>query len=382
MNGNVVVLAGGTGGAKFVRGVARCVPPERLTIVANTGDDITMHGLRISPDMDINMYTLAGLVDPARGWGIAEDTFNCVEQLRRYGQDGWFNLGDRDLATHMVRTQLLAKGKPPSAVAQILAKRLGVRQRILPMTDQPVETHVQLADGRLMHFQEYLIKCGAPETVQTVMFQNIGTALPAAGVLRAIEEADVILLAPSSPVVSIGAILSVSGIFEAIEESGARGAAVSPLMSRVPISGPSAQLMRAFGIQCSNRGLCDAYGALVELLVIHNTDKGDAAVIEEQGLRALVTDTLMPDADASHRLAREVLDALDYAVADVKPPPPRTFSAPVPGTSAHSVPRTEGAEPAELATPEAEPADPKVIWQRVPPEQAQRLPDAAPGTEA
>ncbi len=358
MSGNVVVLAGGTGGAKFVRGVAGCVPPERLTVIVNTGDDVTMHGLRISPDVDIITYTLAGLVDPLKAWGFAQDSFVCLEQLRGYGRPGWFNLGDRDLATHLHRTNLLAQGKTPSAVADDIRRALGVQQRILLMTDQTVETHVQLADGSLVHFQEYLIERGAPDDVQAIIFQNIGAAQPAAGVLQAIAEADVLLIAPSSPVVSIGTILSVNGIFDAIVASKARGVAVSPLLGGAPVSGPSAQLMRAFGIAVSNEGLADAYAGLIDLLVIHDRDAADAPALEQRGLTVLAIDTLMPDLPASLTVARSVLAAVDYPVTQVPPPQPPPFQPLTPGPDPHTItaaaPDPTGAEVEALRTRIAE----------------------------
>ena len=341
MSGSVVVLAGGTGGAKFVRGVACCVPPEQLTVIVNTADDVTMHGLRISPDVDIILYTLAGLVDPVKAWGFAGDTFNCLAQLQKYGREGWFQLGDRDLATHLHRTRLLAQGKPPSQVVNDIRRALGLRQRVLPMTDQEVETHIQLRDGSLLHFQEYLIREGAPVDVQAVVFQNVGSALPAKGVLHAIEGADVLLIAPSSPVVSIGTILSVNGIFDAIAASGARRAAVSPLLGGAPIAGPSEQLMRAYGIDVSNTGLAEAYDSLIELLVIHERDIADVPALEWRRLRTLAIDTLMPTIEESTRVARSVLEALDYAVVDVPAPEPPPFVASVPGPSPHSIVRND-----------------------------------------
>src|SRR5216684_7105858 len=204
----IVVLAGGVGAARFLQGVVQVVPQERITAIVNTGDDRDFYGLHVSPDLDIVMYKLAGIVEETHGWGFHNDTYNTMQQLTRYGNEDWFKLGDRDLATHVHRTNLLRQGKTLSEVTEDLRKHFGLAMRILPMTNQPVATHIQTPVG-LLHFQEYMVKRHCVDEVQDVIFAGAEKARPAPGVLEALKNADAILLAPSNPIVSIGSILSV-----------------------------------------------------------------------------------------------------------------------------------------------------------------------------
>src|SRR6266851_9697425 len=214
----IVVLAGGVGAARFLQGVVQVVPQERITAIVNTGDDRDFYGLHVSPDLDIVMYTLAGVVDEAHGWGIRNDTYATMQQLARYGNEDWFKLGDRDLATHVHRTNLLRQGKTLSEVTEDLRKHFGLAMRILPMTNQPVATHIQTPVG-LLHFQEYMVKRHCADEVQDVVFVGANESQPAPGGIDTIKEAEAILIAPSNPIVSIGSILTVPGIHDALHEA-------------------------------------------------------------------------------------------------------------------------------------------------------------------
>src|SRR5436305_7340317 len=225
----IVVLAGGVGAARFLQGLVQVVPQQRLTAIVNTGDDRDFYGLHVSPDLDIVMYTLAGMVDEFHGWGVRNDTYNTMQQLTHYGHEDWFMLGDRDLATHIHRTDLLRHGKTLSEVTDNLRMQLGLNIHILPMSDSPVATHISTPVG-LLHFQEYMVKRRCADEVQDVIFVGASEARPAPGVLDAIKAADAILLAPSTPIVSIGSILSVPGIHDALHETSAMAVAISQII--------------------------------------------------------------------------------------------------------------------------------------------------------
>ena len=225
----IVVLAGGVGAARFLQGLAQVVPPERLTVIGNTGDDRDFYGLHVSPDLDIVMYTMAGIVDETHGWGMRDDTFDAMQQLTAYGNEDWFMLGDRDLATHIHRTNRLRQGMTLSEVTDDSAGRLGLGLRLLPMSDQPVQTHIKTPVG-LLHFEEYMVKRHSVDEVQDVVFVGASESRPAPGVIDAIKEAEAILLAPSNPIVSIGSILAVPGIHDALHEASGMVVAVSPIV--------------------------------------------------------------------------------------------------------------------------------------------------------
>jgi LPPG:FO 2-phospho-L-lactate transferase len=304
----IVVLAGGVGAARFLQGVVQVVPQEELTVIANTGDDREFYGLYVSPDVDIVMYTLAGLVNESQGWGIRGDTYNTMQQLTSYGHEDWFQLGDRDLATHIHRTQLLRQGKTLSEVTDDLRRRLGLRLRILPMSDQSVQTHVQTPAG-LLHFEEYFVKRRCSDPVQDVTFVGAETARPAPGVLDAIKEAEAILIAPSNPIVSIGSILSVPGIHDTLHEASGMVVAVSPIVGGAPIKGPADKLMSGLHMEVSAVGVARYYRDFLDVMVIDEQDAPLLEAIEDLGIPALATNTIMRDAAAKKALAQTVLEA-------------------------------------------------------------------------
>jgi LPPG:FO 2-phospho-L-lactate transferase len=304
----IVVLAGGVGAARFLQGVVQIVPQEELTVIANTGDDCEFYGLHVSPDVDIVLYTLAGLVDEAQGWGVRADTYQTMQQLSAYGHEAWFQLGDRDLATHIHRTQLLRQGKTLSEVTADLCRRLGLHLRILPMSDQAVQTHV-LTPAGLLHFEEYFVKRRCSDPVQDVTFVGAQTARPAPGVLDAIKDAEAILIAPSNPIVSIGSILAVPGIHDVLHEASGMVVAVSPLVGGAPIKGPADKLMSGLQMEVSAVGVARHYRDFLDVMVIDQQDAHLLPVIEDLGIPACATDTIMRDAAAKKALARTVLEA-------------------------------------------------------------------------
>lgn len=304
----IVVLAGGVGAARFLQGVVQVVPQEELTVIANTGDDREFYGLHVSPDIDIVMYTLAGLVNESQGWGIRDDTYYTMQQLTSYGHEDWFALGDRDLATHIHRTQLLREGRTLSEITDDLRARLGLKLRILPMSDQPVQTHV-LTPAGLLHFEEYFVKRRCSDPVQDVQFVGADTARPAPGVLDAIKEAEAILIAPSNPIVSIGSILAVPGIHDTLHEASGMVVAVSPLVAGAPLKGPADKLMSGLHMEVSAVGVARHYRDFLDVMVIDQQDAHLLNAIEDLGIPALATDTIMRDAETKAALARTVLEA-------------------------------------------------------------------------
>jgi len=304
----IVVLAGGVGAARFLEGLVQVVPQERLTVIVNTGDDRDFYGLHVSPDLDIVMYTLAGIVDEAHGWGIRNDTYNTMQQLTRYGNEDWFMLGDRDLATHIHRTSMLRQGKTLSEVTDELRRQFGLNIRILPMSDQPVATHIQTPIG-LLHFQEYMVKRRCADEVLDVAFVGVNESQPAPGVLDAIKDAEAILIAPSNPIVSIGSILAVPGIHDMLHEAGGMVVAVSPIVGGTPIKGPADKLMRGLGMEVSAVGVARCYRDFLDVLVIDEQDAHLLSRIEDLGIPTVATNTIMRDSAAKAALARKVLEA-------------------------------------------------------------------------
>ena len=304
----IVVLAGGVGAARFLQGLVQVVPQQRLTAIVNTGDDRDFYGLHVSPDLDIVMYTLAGVVDEAHGWGVRNDTYATMQQLARYGNEDWFLLGDRDLATHIHRTNLLRQGKTLSEVTDELRRQFGLELRILPMSDQPVATHIQTPAG-LLHFQEYMVKRRCADEVQDVVFIGSGEARPAPGVLDAIKGAEAILIAPSNPIVSIGSILAVPGIHDMLHEASGMVVAVSPIVGGAPIKGPADKLMRGLGMDVSAVGVARCYRDFLDVMVIDEQDAHLASAIEDLGIPTVVTNTIMRDDAAKATLARGLLEA-------------------------------------------------------------------------
>jgi LPPG:FO 2-phospho-L-lactate transferase len=287
-------------------------------VVVNTGDDVTLHGLRISPDVDTVLYAFAGIVDEQRGWGPRGDTFRCMEALAHLGGESWFRLGDLDLATHLRRTELLAQGWPPSRVTTELALRLGIqRVRIVPMTDTPVETWVQLRDsGEWVHFQEYFVHRRTDVAIAGVEVRGIESAEPAPGALEALLTADLIVLCPSNPFVSIGPILQVPGVLDAIRAGRGRGAvvaAVSPIIGGATVKGPAARMLVELGHAPTAAGVAAIYRDFLDMFLIDSADRILAPDIEALGVRPMVADALMRHRRGEARLARVLLRAVSSA---------------------------------------------------------------------
>lgn len=304
---NVVALAGGVGAARLLRGLLRAVPPESVTALVNTGDDREFYGVHVSPDLDIVTYTLAGRVDDARGYGLAGDSFHVIEALAALGHPTWFRLGDRDLATCLHRTARLRAGVGLAAITDEIRRANGLALRILPMSEAPCPTLVRLEGGAVVHFEEYLVRDGAPDDVTGVDLSAAGRATPAPGVVAAIAAADAILLCPSNPVVSIGPILAVPGIREAIAASGAPVVGISPIIGGAPVKGPADRLLRGIGAEVSARGVARLYRGLAHGFVIDARDAGQAPDVEALGLACRVTETLMRDLATARALAETAL---------------------------------------------------------------------------
>lgn len=303
----IVALAGGTGAAKLLRGLCRVADPGDITVIGNTGDDLAMWGLAVSPDLDTLMYTLAGVVDESRGWGLAGDTFACRDAMGRWGQTTFFGLGDRDLATHLLRTERLRAGASLTAVTDELRRALGVKSRILPMSDEPVRTRVLTPDGWLA-FQEFFVRERCAPAIVDVAYDGADCARPAPGVLEAIAAAQVVIVCPSNPVSSVGPILAVPGIREALRATSARVVGVSPIVGHAPVSGPAGKMMTAKGFEVSALGVAAVYGGFLDQLVVDTRDRALAPSLEAMNVKALVTNAIMDDAEKEKALARQVLE--------------------------------------------------------------------------
>jgi LPPG:FO 2-phospho-L-lactate transferase len=304
----VVELAGGVGGAKLADGLQAVLGAD-LTVIVNTGDDLERHGLAIWPDHDTVVYTLAGLDDEARGWGLADETWTVIDTLAGRGEDAWFRLGDRDIATHLVRTERLRRGDRPTHVARALASSLGVAATVLPMTDAEVRTEVRTDDGWL-EFQDYFVRRAQAPAVHEVRFRGIETATPTPEVCAAIEAAEVIVIAPSNPIVSTGPILAVPGMRAALHAAAERGVpivALSGIVGGRALKGPADRMLASLGHEASARGVAAIHAGLAGRFVLDEVDRELAASIEELGMRTLVTDTIMTGDAARERLARETL---------------------------------------------------------------------------
>jgi LPPG:FO 2-phospho-L-lactate transferase len=302
----IVVLTGGTGGAKFVDGLRRVLPPKELTIIVNTGDDHVWWGLYVSPDVDSIVYILADMLSSERGWGVRGDTFHCLQAMKGLGEEAWFSVGDRDLATHLLRTQLLSQGQTLSSATSYIAQKLGVRSRILPMSDMRVETRVDTPVGDLS-FEEYFVKRWYQDPVNAVRFAGASEAEPAPGVLDAIAAAQAVLIAPSNPVTSVGPILAVPGIHEALQSTPAKVVAVSPIIGDAAVSGPAANLMKAQGFDVSIAGVAKAYGGFLDILIADDSDAAAAQSLTGDGLQVHCTNILMRDTEDKMRIARAAL---------------------------------------------------------------------------
>lgn len=302
----IVVLTGGTGGAKLVEGLAAEIDPAELTIICNTGDDAVFYGLYVSPDIDTITYTLAGLADGAKGWGIKDETFNALDQLGLLGADTWFRLGDRDLATHILRTQWLREGLKLSEATERLRRARGIQAAIVPMSDERIETRVTTPAGEIS-FQEYFVKERWAPEVTAVRFAGIDQSMPAPAIIEAIRCADAIIICPSNPITSIGPILGVPGIRSALKETTAPVVGVSPIIGVSAISGPAHKLMIACGLEASAVGVAQCYRDFLDALLIAEEDKEEITQIETAGVRAVVTGIRMASSDDKRRLGRQVL---------------------------------------------------------------------------
>ncbi|HQW50436.1 MAG TPA: 2-phospho-L-lactate transferase [Tepidiformaceae bacterium] len=300
------VFAGGVGASRFLQGLCQVVDPASVTVISNTGDDVEPFGLHVSPDTDIVMYALADAVNPETGWGLRDDTFAVVDALQRYGYERWFNLGDRDLATAVHRTRLLREGMPMHAVVADIARAWGLACTVLPMSDQPIRTMIETAEGELA-FQEYMVRLRTDAEVRSIRFAGIEAARPAPGVVEGIRDADAVFLAPSNPFVSIGPILAVPGVRAALEETQATRVAVSPIIAGQVVKGPAAKMLASLGYEVSALGVARLYMGLVDLFVLDNLDRDLAPAVEQLGMRTLVTDTMMTSMERKKELASEIV---------------------------------------------------------------------------
>jgi LPPG:FO 2-phospho-L-lactate transferase len=306
----IVALAGGIGAARFLEGLIHVVPQNQIEVIGNVGDDIEIHGLHISPDLDIVLYTLAGVVDRKKGWGFQGDTFACQNLLGKYGLETWFNLGDRDLATHIFRTEQLRNGKSLSEVTQELVHRFGLRIKLMPATDDDFQTYVSTNAGR-MHFQEYMVKRGTRPRVHKIVFEGSASARPPIGALRSIAGAKGVIISPSNPIVSIGAIMAVPGIRSALRNTKAKVVGISPIVGGKTVKGPADKLMKAIGLKPTVLGVAEYYNDFLDALIIDRLDKTSARKIEELGVKPVVTNTLMRKKADKIRLAKIAVSELN-----------------------------------------------------------------------
>lgn len=317
----ITVLTGGTGGAKFVDGLRQVVPPKELTVIVNTGDDLDWWGLYVSPDLDSITYMLSGRLSSERGWGVRGDTFFCLQTMGELGQPTWFHMGDRDLALQLVRTQLLREGKSLSGATAEIAHRLGVQARILPMSNDRIETRVDTPIGELS-FEEYFVQRWYQDPVNSVRFAGAAQAQPAAGVIEALLSASAVLIAPSNPVTSIGPILAVPGIVDALKKTRASVAGVSPIVGAAAVSGPAGILMTAQKLPVSIAGIAQAYSEFLDVLIVDNQDSDAARQLQRPGLRVHCAQTIMRTMQDRIELAQLTLSSVlkETALQAADPP--------------------------------------------------------------
>ncbi len=306
MFGSITCLAGGVGAARFLEGLARVVPPEKITVIVNTADDLQYLGLHVSPDIDSVTYALAGIADVEKGWGIQQDTYNCMEQLAKYSAETWFRIGDRDFATHLLRTAFLQQGFTLSEVTEKMRSTLGVKVAILPMSDDPVSTKIKTPDGTL-EFQEYFVKRRFQDKVVDVTYQGASNATPAPGVLSAIDKTELIILCPSNPILSIGPILALPDIRKAVAKTHAKIVGISPIVGGRSIKGPLDRMMENLSLEVSPFGVAQLYKGLMRGFVIDEVDRSISPRIEEIGMKVISTRTIMDSQEAKVRLAEETL---------------------------------------------------------------------------
>ncbi len=306
----ITLLAGGTGAAKFLRGLAKVHPEEDISIIVNTGDDFVHFGLYVSPDVDTILYCLAGVLSKERGWGIEGDTFRCNSRLGQMGMENWFMLGDLDLATHLFRTRRLSQGSTLSEVTRELCSIYGIKAGVLPMSDATVETRLATEDGELA-FQEYYVKLQYRPKVIEVRYAGAETAEPSPGVLSAIEEAEAVIIAPSNPVTSIGPILSTGGVRDALRKAKGKRLALSPFVGGEAVSGPATVLMGTWGMEPNPGGLAQVYSQLIDYMIIDEVDRRWKRQVEGSGIKAFVAETIMKGPEEEVALARQTLRFLE-----------------------------------------------------------------------
>ena len=303
---SITCLAGGVGAARFLEGLANIFPPEKITVIVNTGDDLQYLGCHVSPDLDIVTYALAGIVDREKGWGIEGDTHNCLDQLEHYAAETWFRIGDRDFATHLLRTAFLQQGFNLSEVTEKIRTSLKVRVKLLPMTDHIVATRIKTPSG-VLEFQEYFVKRKFQDPVEDVTYEGASLATPAPGVIPAIENADVIVLCPSNPILSIGPILAIPGIRDGISKTRAKIVGVSPIVGGKAIKGPLDRIMENLGLEVSPFGVAQLYKGLMKGYVIDQLDRSAVPKITSLGMKVLATNTMMDSVEAKIKLAQETI---------------------------------------------------------------------------
>ncbi len=317
----ICVLTGGTGGAKFVDGLRQVIPPEEITLIVNTGDDLLWWGLYVSPDIDSITYVLSGMLSRERGWGVKGDTFLCLQAMGQLGEPTWFHTGDRDLAVHLLRSRLLAEGKTLSEATSAICDKLGVKARILPMSNSRVETRVDTPSGELS-FEEYFVQRWYQDPVKSVRFAGASDAEPAPGVIEAIVSADAVLIAPSNPITSIGPILAVPGIRDALVRARGKVTAISPIIGNAAVAGPAGILMTAQGVACSIQGVAKCYEDFLDLLICDSRDAHAAESLRANGLRVQCAQTIMRTAEDKAALARTVLShVVSGLISDSTVPP-------------------------------------------------------------
>ena len=308
----ITALGGGVGAAKFLKGLSNIIPRENITVIINTGDDIDMYGFRISPDIDTIIYRLADKIDLEKGWGIKDETFTCLESLSGLGYETWFQLGDKDLATQIFKRNLISMGLSQSQVTAETAKSFGVDDiTLLPMTEDLVETWIETEIGEL-HFQDYYIKQNMEPEVLGINIKGIRDANPGTGVIEAIESADLIIVCPSNPIISIGPIVKVKGIRDSLINSKAEKIAISPLIGGKPLKGPADRLMKGLGLEVSSSEIANLYKDFLNLMVLDSSDQAEVEKINGLGIRSFVTDTLISDDFKSEQLSRKIIEHINY----------------------------------------------------------------------
>ena len=300
------------GAARFLDGLTQIYPPEKITVIVNTGDDLEYLGAYISPDLDIVTYTLAGIVDPERGWGIKGDTYNCMDQLDHYSAETWFRIGDRDFATHLLRTAYLEQGFSLTEATEKIRTLLGVKVKILPMSDEKVATKIKTPSG-LLDFQEYFVKRKFADKVIDVTYEGAAQAIPGEGVLTALKSSEAIILCPSNPILSIGPILAIPGIREALGKSSGRIVGVSPIVGGRSMKGPLDRIMESLGLEVSPYGVAQLFRGFLDGFVIDNQDRSLTSRIQGLGMKVAVTNTVMDSAEAKAGLASETIKLAERA---------------------------------------------------------------------